>query len=271
MNIRLVISDLDGTLLNDDKEINPEFWGVYEALKERGIMFSVASGRQLYTMEQQFERIKGEIFFIAENGAIIKKGDEVVHQDALGREEANELVRLAREIPDANPILCGVKSAYIESTQEPFFTLASKFYRSLSVVNDLTKVDDIVLKLAIADSQDPAGNSYKYFKKYDSKYKITISGPDWIDIASFTANKGSAIALIKKKLDIKNEEIMVFGDFPNDFEMMQMGLHSYAMKNAHPEILNIARYITEKDNNENGVVETIKKVLLQDVHQQQLV
>ena len=125
MNIRLVISDLDGTLLNDDKEINPEFWGVYEALKERGIMFSVASGRQLYTMEQQFERIKGEIFFVAENGAIIKKGDEVVHQDALGREEANELVRLAREIPDANPILCGVKSAYIESTQEPFFTLAS--------------------------------------------------------------------------------------------------------------------------------------------------
>lgn len=270
MNIKLVISDLDGTLLNDDKEVNPDFWEVYEALKEKGIMFSVASGRQLYTMEQQFNRIKGEIFFIAENGAIIKKGDEVVHQDALAREEANELVRLARKVPDVNPILCGVKSAYIETTNEPFFSIAKKFYHSLNVVEDLTMVDDVVLKLAIADSQDPVDNSYKYFKKYDSQYKIAISGPDWIDIASFTANKGSAIALIKKKLGIKNEEIMVFGDFPNDFEMMHMGLHSYAMKNAHPEILKIARHITEKDNNENGVIETIKNVLLYDqgIHNQ---
>jgi len=273
MNIKLVISDLDGTLLNDNKEINPEFWGIYEALKAKGILFSVASGRQLYTMEQQFERIKKEIFFIAENGTIMKKGDEVLHIDALEREEANQLIRLAREIPDVNPILCGVKSAYVESTEEPFFALASKFYLNLRVVDDLTKVDDVILKLAVADSQDPETNSYKYFKKYDSQYKIAISGPDWIDIASFTASKGAAIALMKNKLDIKKEEIMVFGDFPNDLEMMQMGSHSYAMKNAHPEILKVARHITEKDNNANGVVETIKKVLLQDqnVLQQQYV
>lgn len=273
MDIKLVISDLDGTLLNDDKEVNPEFWGVYEALKEKGIMFIVASGRQLYTMEKQFKRIKGEIVFIAENGAIMKKGDEVLHQDALERGEANELIKMAREISNVNPILCGVKSAYVESTEEPFFELASKFYHRLSVVEDLTKVDDVILKIAIADSQDPDGNSYKYFKKYESKYKIAISGPDWMDVSSPTANKGAAIALIKKKLNIKNEEIMVFGDFPNDFEMMQMGAHSYAMKNAHPEILKIAKNITEKDNNENGVLETIKKVLLQDqnIHQQHLV
>ena len=53
---------------------------------------------------------------------------------------------------------------------------------------------------------------------------------------------------------------MAFGDFLNDYEMMEVAGHSYAMKNAHPEIKKISRYITEFDNDNNGVVDTIQKV-----------
>lgn len=263
MNIKLIITDLDGTLLNDNKEINPEFWRVHEELQKRGVLFSIASGRQLYTMEQQFERIKQQTYFIAENGTIMKKGDEILHTNPLSKDDVDQLVRLSREVPKINPIVCGVNSAYIENTEEPFYAQAKKYYFKLEVVDDLTQVDDTVLKIAIADPLPPETHSYLHFKKYESKYKISVSGPDWMDIASSGSSKGAAISMLKKDLGIKHDEIMIFGDFPNDLEMMSMGAYSYAMKNAHPQILAAAKFVTEKDNNENGVVETIKTVLLQ--------
>lgn len=273
MNIRLVISDLDGTLLNDEKEVHPEFWEVYDELKAKGILFAIASGRQLYTMEEQFARIKDEIYFIGENGSIMKKRDDILHIDSLDKEDANKFIRLARTIPGVKAIVAAKNSAYIEGRDEPFYSRAKRFCHRLEVVDDLTQIDDVILKISIDDPQGPEGNSYPYFKEFESQFKIVISGPEWLDIASPTSSKGAAISLLKEKLGIKKDEVMVFGDYPNDLEMMDMGLHSYAMKNSHPQILAVSKYVTELDNNENGVVETLKKVLLQkkDVCPQEMV
>ena len=64
------------------------------------------------------------------------------------------------------------------------------------------------------------------------------------------------------KLGITKEETMAFGDYLNDYEMLQESGLSYAMKNSHPDLLKVARFVTEYDNNNNGVVETIRKVLI---------
>ena len=75
-----------------------------------------------------------------------------------------------------------------------------------------------------------------------------------------SANKGVALQHIQKVLNIKPEETMVFGDMFNDLEMIQGAHHSYAMKNAHPEIIKAANFVTAFDNNNSGVVDVIKKV-----------
>ena len=56
--VKLIITDMDGTLLSDKKEIHPSFWETHRQLVERGIIFAVASGRQIYTLEDQFASIK---------------------------------------------------------------------------------------------------------------------------------------------------------------------------------------------------------------------
>src|SRR5487761_1996750 len=120
--IRLITTDLDGTLVDDLKRIPEDFWEVQKKLEERGILFAVASGRQYYSLADKFESIKDNILFSAEN----------------------QFVETARKIKGAFPVLCGRKSAYIENTNEDFLKEIGSFYKTFEIVEDLKRVEDVV-------------------------------------------------------------------------------------------------------------------------------
>lgn len=260
--IKLVVTDMDGTLLSDKKEIHPSFWRMHQQLMERGIVFSVASGRQIYSLEATFADIKQGTLFIAENGTYVRYNGEDVYLNSLDTSHLPQLIATARQLQGAEMVLCCKNSAYIEQRDPAFVKEVSKYYHHLKVVDDLNKVDDTPLKVAIYDYIGAEINSFPAFGAFMNAYKITVSGHEWLDITNTTANKGTAIERAQKKLGILKEETMAFGDFLNDREMMQAAGHSFAMKNAHPEILKISRFVTEKDNNNNGVVDTIQKKLI---------
>ena len=90
---------------------------------------------------------------------------------------------------------------------------------------------------------------------------MAVAGAIWLDITNATASKGNAIKAIQEKLKVLPEETLVFGDYLNDLDMIENAGYSYAMKNAHPQILKAAKYITELDNNHFGVTHTIKQLL----------
>ncbi|WP_132433737.1 HAD family hydrolase [Natronoflexus pectinivorans] len=262
MNIKLIVSDLDGTLLNDKKELPTEFWEIHKKLIDKGILFALASGRQYYTMEDMFDAIRHQTLFIAENGTYVRHRDEEIHVDSLDFGHATELIKTGREINDAEIVLCCKNSAYIECTNEKFVQETGKYYGRLKLVKDLTQVEDTVLKLGMFDYRIAEENSYQHFLKHSNgQLKVVVSGKEWMDVFNNTASKGKAIETIQTKLNIKPEETMVFGDYLNDLEMMQTAMHSYAMKNAHPEIIKASRFITEYDNNENGVLRVLKNIL----------
>ena len=89
---------------------------------------------------------------------------------------------------------------------------------------------------------------------------MVLSSEIWVDIIPQNINKGVAIKKLQEKLGIKPEECIAFGDYFNDYEMMQAVYHSYAMENAVPELKKVARFIAPP-NYENGVVKTIRKIL----------
>ncbi len=257
--IKLIATDMDGTLLNDNHEIHDDFYKVFEELKNKDVIFAAASGRQYYNLLKRFEDIKDDMMFIAENGTfVVYKGEELL-LNALDRDIANELIEVSREIEDAYPILCGKKSAYIENTDEKFIKEVEKYYEEYQIVEDLTKVNDDILKIAICDFIDSETNSNKHYEQYREKLQVSISGKVWLDIMDKGVNKGLAITKLQEMLNISHEETMVFGDYLNDLEMMSSAYHSYAMENAHDELKKVARF-TAKKNTENGVVEKIREV-----------
>ncbi|MBL4724215.1 MAG: HAD-IIB family hydrolase, partial [Lutibacter sp.] len=74
--VKLVVTDMDGTLLNSKSEVSKEFFKLYKQLKKYNIKFIAASGRQYYSIVDRFESIKNEITIVAENGAFAMHGNK---------------------------------------------------------------------------------------------------------------------------------------------------------------------------------------------------
>ena len=258
--IKLIASDMDGTLLNDKDEIHEEFYQVFQELKKQNIIFAAASGRQYYNLAKRFEKIKDDMMFIAENGTfVVYKGEELL-LNALDKETAIELIKIGRDIKESYVVLCGKNSAYIESKDERLIKEVEKYYARYEIVSDLTKIEDDILKVTICDFLGSENNSNKYYDDYREKAQIAVSGEIWLDITAKGINKGVAIEEVQELLNIKKEETMVFGDYLNDLEMMKSAYHSYAMENAHEDLKKVARFIT-KSNDESGVVHAINSIL----------
>lgn len=262
-NIRLVATDMDGTLLNSAKELPENFLPVFNQLREQDILFAAASGRQFYNIRNQFTTIENEVIFIAENGSyVVYQGQELLVQD-IDRDTVKRLITIARNIPDAYIILCGKKQAYIENDTAAFMKNVKMYYDRWKLVDNLLEVfDDAFLKIAICDLAGSETNSYLHFKHLEQEMEVKVSGNIWLDLSHKLANKGRAINVIQKKFGIDINQTMVFGDYLNDLEMMKEGYFSYAMANAHPDIKAAARFSTGS-NDENGVMQVLESLVVE--------
>ena len=117
---------------------------------------------------------------------------------------------------------------------------------------------DKICKLAVFDAKNAEENAYELLKKYNGELLVCLSGHNWVDLMNIGVNKGEAIKIIQENYNISFDETMAFGDYLNDFEMMQNCKYSYAMENAHPKLKEICNY-RAKSNDEDGVVDAIKK------------
>lgn len=257
--IKLVVSDLDGTLLDDKKQLPPSFKEVYNLLRDKGITWVFASGRQYYTMADQFGDYLPDIYLLAENGSMVMKGNQLIHIDPLDEVLVPELIRRGREVNDAWPILCCQNSAYVEDDHEPLLKEARKYYKKLEMTDDLAKVDDKALKFTLCDFISSEENSYHHYKDLQDKCRVAVAGEIWLDMTNKSATKGNALKYIMQHCHVTPDEIIVFGDYLNDMEMLKLTPNSYAMKNSHPDLFEAAAHVTRFDNNEHGVVKVLEE------------
>ncbi|MGE4568843.1 MAG: HAD family hydrolase [Bacteroidales bacterium] len=262
--IKLIAADLDGTLLNDRKEISPYFGKLYERLRNSGILFAVASGRQYYNLADEFSAFASDLLIIAENGAYARRGDEEIFVNAMDFLSVKACVEAVRTQEGAYAVVCGKKSAWAESRYAPFVEETRRYYNKFCLVDDLTLIDDEILKVSVCDFTHAEAVSYPYFVSALPSCSVTLGGSQWVDIAHLSANKGSALKKVGSFYGIGSQEIMAFGDYLNDREMLQEAGYSFAMQNAHPDIKQIARFVIPFTNNEEGVVRTINQFIFQE-------
>lgn len=260
--IKLIVTDLDGTLLADDKSLSPEFWDMEKQLRERGIIFALASGRPYYNMVSVFEKIKDHVYFISDNGAFAVFQSQAFLVDPLSDNYLKEFIEISRNIPQSYPILCAKEQAYMEDDNEKMLEQALKYYQHYKIVDDLTKISAPILKMSMCDLKNAEENTYPQYTKYKENYNVVVSGKVWVDITSKTANKGNAIKKLQERIGVGFEETLVFGDYLNDVEMMYTAKYSYAMKNAQQEVIEAAKYVTTYDNNNSGVLNIIRDLCL---------
>lgn len=261
--VKLVVSDMDGTLLNSKGEVSSRFFELFHKLEKRNIHFCAASGRQYNSIVHKLNPIKDKITIIAENGGIAKRGHEILLSNALEAQKIIDIIPVLRNTTDTNIVLCSQDAAFIESKDKRFINYFKEYYYSYNVVNDLIEVakNTPILKIAVYHFTSSEEFIYPEIEYLKDDYLLKISGKNWLDISDEKANKGNALRAVQKLLNVTKEQTLVFGDYHNDIEMLQEAEFSFAMENAHQDIKEIANYITESNDN-FGVEVVLEKLIL---------
>lgn len=261
-DVKLVVTDMDGTLLNPSHEVSKLFMDQFWALKEKGVTVVAASGRQHNSIVEKLAPIEKELTVIAENGAMTTfHGKETVFTP-YPKIHLDKTLALLKRQENMHPVLCTNGSAFIAKGQDKFEPILREFYSAFNVIDHLEDCTQEVLKIAIYHFESSEKYIYPVVQDLANVVKIKISGQNWVDLSHPNANKGFALNALQKHLGVSPEQTMVFGDYFNDLEMMEQAHFSYAMANAHPEIIKKAQYKT-LSNSEFGVETVLKELLKQ--------
>lgn len=261
-DIKFVAADMDGTLLDENSHLNPEFFELYEQLEQKQIMFAAASGRQYYSLMETFSPIKDRMMFVAENGTLVMHQGKELYSCTIDGSAIKAIIEQARAISGTHIVLCGKSSAYIETQDPRALEEFAKYYHRCEYVEDLLSVEEEFIKVAICHFDGTEELVFPTMNEYfGDSHQVVVSAKIWLDVMNAEASKGAAIKHLQQTLGFSHEETMSFGDYLNDLEMLKESYHSYAMENAHETIKQTARF-RAPSNRENGVLQIIKDKLL---------
>ncbi len=258
--IKLVVADMDGTLLNSRHEVSADFFDLYPRLKEKGVRFVAASGRQYDSIVEKLSPIGQEITIIAENGGfVIHEGREMV-SNPLERDQKELILDQLSSLKEAHTVLCGKHVAFLHSDSQEFLAILKEYYTHFEIIENLREYPGEVMKIAVYHDLGSEEHIYPHVKHLEGVLKVKVSGENWVDLSHPNAHKGFALEKVQKELSIHPRETLVFGDYNNDLEMLDRADYSFAMANAHHNVLNAARFITSS-NDERGVEKVLEALL----------
>ena len=260
--IKLIASDIDGTLVNDKNQFAPDFFHVLKELNKRDIKFVAASGRSKYSLEKLFQPFQDRLLYISDNGAFVSDNQTEYCTHKLKKEDVECVVEELLKLKGIQIILCAKYKSYFVNFQPELLDKVIIHYNQYEIVENYKEIDDEFLKIAV---YDPNG-SEKYScpimqeKVPEGLCAIATSVP-WLDIMDCNVNKGRGLRALQKAFDIAPGETMVFGDYFNDIEMFKVAEYSFAMENACNEVKQHCKFCA-KSNNDFGVTEKIKEMVL---------
>ena len=260
--IRLIATDLDGTLLDAEGKMPAGIFETIEKLHARGILFCAASGRQLAGLRELFRPVADKIVYIAENGAIIARGGEILHTDPLPAAESVRVLDAVRGVPGAHPLLCTAERAYYGEYAQPFVRFVQLSYIS-NGQRDLyeTAAHEPVCKIAVYDEKGPENNCMKKLPPLLAGLRLTLSGGNWLDVSEKSANKGNAMRFLLEKFSLSADECAAFGDHMHDYEMLLACGHPHLPSNAYPRLKEqLPGAVIVPSNAENGVLQALNAI-----------
>lgn len=262
--IKAIFVDMDGTFLSNQKDYDRErFAKQYQALKEKGIKFVVASGNQYFQLAYYFPEIADEIAFVAENGTfIVNQGQEVSH-DEIPTEAVMDSIALLQKRDDIDFVVCGLASAYAPmDASSPFMATAGNHYRRLKQVESFENLNDPIIKFSIKvrEGRDINQVVANLEQALHGELTFVTSGFSFIDLMVPGVNKAYGVQTLLDIWGIDAKDCAAFGDSNNDAEMLAHVGHSFAMGNGNENVKSIAKQ-TIASNDEQGVLDVIDQIL----------
>lgn len=245
--IKLIASDVDGTLIPDSTpDLYPEMVETIKKLKEKGILFCAASGRQYESLKNVFRDVAGDIAYIAENGAHIRHDHKNISVTPMKREHIEGIMEMLRPYyGECETVISTANGSLIESRNQEFIDLLTYgYHNAFRRVRDVLEEKDEIIKIAVYRKKSIRDLGENLFiPSWSGKVKTCMAGEEWVDFMDQSVDKGNALKILEEYLGIKKEETMVFGDNDNDVGMMLAAGESYAVDTATEAVKEAACHI----------------------------
>ena len=288
---KLITVDLDGTMLNSYGIVTENTKNVIKNVINKGTDVIIASGRPIDSIKTIAKEIGSENYFIAGNGALVYdiKNDEVVYEKYMPKEKVLEIIKICEEnsitynvYTDETILATSLKYNVLYYHKENLKKEEDK-KTNISIVKDMYDYvknmnNAKFLKITICDDMKSVFNSIlKKINKVKDVEVLDVShmsrktitqGTEEIPIEYYyteitykDVDKWNAIEFLAEKINIKREEIIAIGDNINDKKMIEESGLGIAMKGSTPYVTEVAKYITDT-NNDEGVAKAIEKFCL---------
>lgn len=262
--IKMIVIDLDGTVLNSDGKLLKDTKKYLKELKDKGYIIVIATGRIYASSLYATDGAEFANYIISDTGSCCfdLKTSDSIFINTIEKKDAMKIFKYYNDdcryikICDKNIIY-----KYSDEVDEYFFTKTTKDFNY--ILNNCEYISHISIGMK---NNSEVNNLSKILKENIQELGIEVlqdsfSNVKWIEIMPKGCSKYNAIKILSKYLNINNDEIIAFGDSLNDIEMLKKCGQGVALKNALQEVKDAADEVTIYDHNNDGVIKYLKSYL----------
>ena len=271
MTIKLIATDMDGTLLDQRGQLDlPRLEKLLDQLDQRDIRFVIATGNEVHRMRQLLEHLASRVVLVVANGARIFENNELIQAQIWDDATVDKALAhfKGRECRDQF-VVTGMKGGFVKkgtvfTDLEKFMTpeMIEKFYQRMNFVEDLqADLFGGVLKMSMVVGEERSSSVLQEINDlFNGRVRAVSSGYGCIDILQAGIHKAWGLEELLKRWNLQSEQIMAFGDSENDVEMLELAGIAYAMENADDNIKAVATALAPA-NSQAGVYQVLENWL----------
>jgi Cof subfamily protein (haloacid dehalogenase superfamily) len=254
--IRLVAVDLDGTLLNDSKQVSEQTVDALCCLPGHGCRVVIASARPPRSVRAIYQSLKLDTLQINYNGALIwdEPNQQAVFHRPLPAALVRDIVDFSRDHYEEVLVSCEVLDRwYTDRIDDAFTTETGRLFKPdvVAPVEEFCAIDATKL-LLLAEPQIIARLEPELVERYGDRVTILQTDDYLLQIMHPRAGKAAALQMVAAHYGVPLEQVMAIGDAPNDVGMLQLAGVAVAMDNAHRAVKEVADWVAPS-NNDHGV------------------
>lgn len=253
--IKLVAIDLDGTLLNDSKQVSDKTARALSCLPARGVPVVIASARPPRSVRHVYQALKLDTWQINYNGAMIwdEPRREVVFHRPMEGDRVRRIIDHARSLSADVLVSCEVQDRwYTDAFEQKYTTETGRLFRPDRIIPIAQMCAEPVTKLMLLGDPQAIDRMTPVLEEAHPDVSVIHSDPDLIQVMDRTASKAAALSRVAKHYRVQMDRVMAIGDAINDLPMLRAVGVAVAMDNAHPAVKQVADWVAPS-NNDHGV------------------
>lgn len=243
--IKLIASDMDGTLLDENSCVPPETFDLIRELHERGVHFVAGSGRRYDTLQELFAPVRDMIDYVASNGSQVYSQGTCIDREVYSHASLQRLIKVVNRFDCLHLVFFDKRRSFLLDDEEKYIREIDKDLPNAERVYEAPGPEVNIIKASIFcdDEGQVMDMAYALDRELGSSFVFAPSGALWIDAIRRGVSKAAGVQQLMDVYGIASEEVMAFGDAMNDYEILRFVGHSRAMQNGHYAIKQIAEKV----------------------------